>query len=119
MSRRSSAVQRHAKEIMRNRASLSSSEFGSTFFPQHQTEIAAQIRDILERVLIVDVSRIEADDKLIEDLGLGVVDGLDANFVEFDIHQKLHVSLRPAWPQIKTVRDVVTYVSDHRPRGEH
>ena len=42
MSRRSAAVQRRAKEIMRGRRALSSPEFGSVFFPGHQAEIAAQ-----------------------------------------------------------------------------
>ncbi len=118
MSRRSAAVQRRAKEIMRGRRALSSPEFGSVFFPEHQAEIAARMRNILKDVLIVDVSRIHADDRLIEDLGLGQVNGLDFEFLEFDVEQNFGVTLRSAWPSIKTVRDIVTYVGDHRPVGK-
>ena len=118
MSRRSSAVQRHAKEIMSDRPALSASEFASVFFPPKHAEIAACIRDILGRVLIVDVSRITAEDRLVEDLGLGMVDGLDPNFLEIDIRDELHVDIGSSWPTLKTVRDLVNLVGERCPTDE-
>jgi acyl carrier protein len=115
MSGRSSAVQRRAKEIMRGRRAMSSSEFGSAFFPDHEAGIAARLREVLKVILIVDVCRIHPDDLLMDDLGLGQVDGLDPNVLEFEVQQSFGVNLRPAWPSIKTVRDLVTYVSNHCP----
>ena len=112
-SRRIAAVRKRAKEIMRDRQALSSTAFGSELFPQHEAEIAARLREILKRVLIVDVTRIHPDDRLVEDLGLGQVDGLDPNFLEGDIEREFGVGLTPAWSSIKTVRDLVTYVSSH------
>ena len=111
MSRRSAAVQKHAKEIMQDRCVLSPAEFGSEFFPPEQSPIATRLREILKDVLIVDVSRMHPDDRLIEDLGLGQVAGLDSNFLEENIKREFSVSLRPVWSSIKTVRDLVTYVS--------
>jgi acyl carrier protein len=111
MSRRSAAVQERAVEMMRDRRVLSASEFGSQFFPPEQSRIATQLREILKDVLIVDVSRIHPDDRLVEDLGLGQVDGLAQNFLEQDVDDRFGVSLRPAWSSIKTVRDLVAYVS--------
>lgn len=115
MSRRSSAVQKRAKEIMRDRRAMSPLEFGSEFFAGNQAEAASRIYDILKKVLIVDVSRIRPDDRLVQDLGLAQVDGLDPNFLELDIKDSFGVSIRAAWPSIKTVRDLVTYVSTHCP----
>lgn len=115
MSRRSNAVQKHAREIMRDRRSMSASEFGSEYFSTDQAEIASRLRDILKKVLIVDATRIHPEDRLIEDLGLGQVDGLDPNFLELDIEHSFGVSLRPTWSSIKTVRDLVTYVSTNIP----
>ena len=60
MSRRSTAVQRHAKEILQNRRSLSAKEFGQECFPHKQSAAATRLRQILEKILIVDVSRITA-----------------------------------------------------------
>ena len=115
MSRRSSAVQKRAKEIMRNRRSLSAEEFGLEFFPKEQSTTAIRLRQMLENILIVDVSRIHFDDQLIEDLGFGQVDGLDPNFLELEVEREFGVSLRPAWFSIKTVRDLVVYVSGGAP----
>ena len=117
MARRSTGVKRRAKEVMRDRRAVSPSEFGSEFFPKDQAEIACRLRDILKKVLIVDASRIRPDDRLIEDLGLGQVDGLDPNWLECDIEESFGANLKPSWPSIKTVRDLVTYVASHQPPG--
>jgi acyl carrier protein len=119
MSRRSAAVQKRAKEVMRDRRAMSSSEFGSAFFPHDQAEITARVRDILKDVLIVDISRIHPDDRLVEDLGLGQVNGLDAEFLAADLEHKLGVRLSADAPILplpgKTVRDLVTYVLTETP----
>ena len=117
MLRRSTAVKRRAKAIMRDRRAMSPLEFGSEFFPKDQVEIACRLRDILKKVLIVDASRIHPDDRLIEDLGLGQVDGLDPNWLERDIEESFGVSLKPNWSSIKTVRELVIYVASHQPAG--
>ena len=114
MSRRSTAVQKRAEEIMRNRRSLSAEEFGLEFFPQNQSAIAARLRRILEKTLIVDASRLHPDDQLVEDLGFGRVDGLAPNFLELDVEREFGVNLKSAWPSLKTVRDLVTYISETR-----
>ena len=85
------------------------------FFPKEQSTTAIRLRQMLENILIVDVSRIHFDDQLIEDLGFGQVDGLDPNFLELEVEREFGVSLRPAWFSIKTVRDLVVYVSGGAP----
>ncbi len=115
MARQSASVKRQANEIMGERQPLSPVQFGSEFFPKEQVDVASRLLDILRKVLIVDVSRIHPDDRLVEDLGLGQVDGLDPNWLACDIKDSFGVSLEPGWASIKTVRDLVTYVSTHCP----
>jgi acyl carrier protein len=114
MSRRSTAVQKRAKEVMRNRRSLSAEAFALEFFPQNQSATAARLRQMLENIVIVDASRIHPDDQLIEDLGFGQVNGLDPNFLELDVEREFGVNLKSAWSSLKTVRDLVTYISEVR-----
>ncbi len=54
-SRRSSAVQRRASQVMAGRQSLTHSEFASQFPPPDEAEIASRLHEMLEKILIVDV----------------------------------------------------------------
>ncbi len=110
MSRRSSAVKRRAEQVMSGRPSVNRSDFGSHLFPHHEAEIASCVHEMLEKVLIVDVSRIRPDDKLIEDLGLGQIDGLAPNVLELDVKDAFGVDLRPVWRTGVTLRDLVHYI---------
>ncbi|MBC8873871.1 MAG: acyl carrier protein [Planctomycetes bacterium] len=110
MSRRSSAVKRRAEQVMAGRPAINRSDFGSHFSPHHEAEIASRVHEMLEKILIVDVSRIRPDDKLIEDLGLGQIDGLDPNFLELDVKDAFGVDLRPVWRTGVTLRDLVHYI---------
>ena len=67
-------------------------------------------------MLIVDVSRIRPDDLLTDDLGLGQIDGLDGEFLLLDIQKEFSISLRPEATDVKTVRDLIQYVSRHHRR---
>lgn len=111
MSRRSTAIQKHAAQIMTGRSPLTHEQFGVQFFASAQATIATKLREMLAKSLIVDARRIHPDDRLIEDLGFGQMDGLDGNVLEFDVEREFGVSLRPGWPDFRTVRDLVTYVS--------
>ena len=115
MSRRSAAVKKRASHVMAGRSPLTHAQFGAEYFPPDQAAMAARIREILADILIVDMDRIHPDDHLIEDLGLGQVDGLDPNILEFHLEREFRVSLRPGWLSIKTLRDLVTYISSRRP----
>jgi acyl carrier protein len=100
---------------MKDRKPLTSEQFGADFFLPEQMSIATGLRNILATILIIDVTRIYPDDRLIEDLGLGQVDGMDGNWLEFDIRDIFGVDLVPGWDAIKTVRDLVEYVSSQCP----
>lgn len=113
MCRRSSAVKRHAAELFLNREQLTATEFANDFFPPSQRDIATAIRELLEAELIVDATKIRPEDSLIVDLGLGQVDGLDLEFLDFDIEKQFSVSIRPLFIDERgpTVRQIVEHIA--------
>ena len=114
MSRESTRIQNHAKQIMAGREALSPDEFAGAHFLLAERPIAAKIQTFLAEILIVDASRIHPDDRLVEDLGFGQIDGLDPNFLGFDVEREFGVSLSPGGASIKTVRDLVKYIFQQR-----
>ena len=67
---------------------------------------------MLADILIVDVARVYPDDRLVEDLGFGRVDGLGPGVPGIrDVEEAFGVDLAPVWRSEITLRDLVTYVS--------
>ncbi len=115
MSRRSSAVKRRAAEVMNGRKRHSSQEFARSFFPDSQQEPARRVHEVLRRVLIVDVARIQPDDHLVGDLGLGQVDGLEPEHLSCDCEQRFGVPVLSLFSdQDPTVRQLVEFVAESK-----
>jgi hypothetical protein len=113
MSRRSSAVKRRAAEVMNGRTRRSSQEFARAFFPDCQQDCARRVHDILRRLLIVDVARIQPEDRLVADLGLGQVDGLEPEHLSCDCEQRFGVPVLSLFSsQDPTVRQLVECVAE-------
>jgi len=112
MSQRSSAVKRRAAEVFSGRALLTVDQF-SELFPTDLRQVAGTIREILEGVLIVDVRCVRPQDRLIADLGLGHVDGLDAYHLDGDVESRYRLSILGLFESTgdPTVDDVVRYVA--------
>lgn len=113
MSRRSAAVKRRANAIMVGRQQLTAQEFAMKFFPSPQHAIAATVWDILAGVLIVDVTRMWPDDRLVADLGLGHVDGLDVYHFDGDLQTHFGISVLDVFKtKDPSVREVIEYISE-------
>ena len=112
MSHRSSAVKRRAATVFEGRQRLTTDEF-SELFPDDVRSIATRSRNILKGVLIVDVLFIQPNDRLIADLGLGHVDGLEPYHLDGDVQSEYDVSLLPLFESIPdpSVADVVQYLA--------
>lgn len=115
MSQRSTAVQRRAAAVFAGRERLTTTEF-CELFPVADRSIAARVRDILKDVLIVDTRFIRPEDRLIADLGLGQVDGLDAYHLDGDFKSVYHASVLPLFEGIgdPSIADVVRYLADKK-----
>jgi len=112
--RNNGAIQRHAAELISARKALTHEEFGAQFFSPEERHIASRLRELLEMILIVDVSRVYPDDKLVEDLGFARVDALGPSFLELDVEDAFGVDISQAWKYEITLRDLVTYISKRR-----
>src|SRR5207247_533509 len=114
MSRRSSAVQRHANAIMLGREHLTPQQFADKFFPFPQHAIAARVREVLGNVLIVDAATVWPDDKLAGELGLGQVDGLEPNHLDGELRARFGISVLGVFERgDPSVREVIEFICRH------
>jgi hypothetical protein len=113
MSRRSSAVKRRAAVVFAGREPLASTGFGA-LFPASVQSIAKRLHDILQNVLIVDVRFVRPQDRLISDLGLGQVDGLEPYHLNGYVESEYRTSLLPLFETTPdpSVADVVQYLAE-------
>ena len=112
MFQRSSAVKRRAAVVFTGRKRLTSNEF-CDLFPAPVRPIAKRLHDILKNVLIVDVRFIRPEDRLISDLGLGQVDGLEPYHLDGIVRSEYRASLLPLFDAEgdPSVAEVVDYLA--------
>lgn len=116
MSQRSAAVKSRAAIVFAGRRRLSPNEF-SHLFPATSQPIAEKVRELLADVLIVDAQLVRPGDRLMSDLGLGHVDGLEPYHLDGDVKSEYNVSLLPLFEKSNdpSVVDVVQYLADTSP----
>jgi acyl carrier protein len=66
---------------LQNRPALNVEEFGRHFSPPDRAQIASQLREILAHHIFVDLSQLDPDDKLVEDIRMDALDSMST--VEF------------------------------------
>ncbi len=112
MSQRSSAVKERAAIVFAGRKSLSPNEFAA-LFPATARPIASRFQRMLAGVLIVDAQLVRPEDRLISDLGLGHVDGLEAYHLDGDVKSEYNISLMPLFDKLDdpSVADVVQFLA--------
>jgi len=109
---------RRALRHMERRVPLSDTEFGQTFFSHDRAGIAARLRHLLQRHIVVDLSGIHPDDRLVEDLRMDALDSLST--VEFivDVEKEFGISLpNDIAEKMRTLRDVVDFVATKLPNS--
>ncbi len=111
------AARRRVRHRLRGREPLDDESFSSLFPSQLEGEIAVSARKLLAPMVSFDVTLIRPEDKPAVDLGLGSMDGLDANefLASVERHWKVKVPAQVAL-QLRTVADVAGAVAQ---RVEH
>jgi acyl carrier protein len=97
---------------MAGRPALSDAEFCERYFSADRTEMAAGLRRIFARHLPIDLSRMQPDDRFVEDLRMDVFDSLST--VEFVIQVEKAFGIEfPnfAAEKMTTFQDVVDHVA--------
>ena len=77
------AEKQRAFDHMAGRPALNEAEFGEHYFPPDRAEIAAKLRTVLARHLPIDLSRMQPNDRFVDDLRMDALDSLST--VEFII----------------------------------
>lgn len=104
-----------ARRVVQNRSPLGAAEFSGLFATEQEAALAPIIRDRLREYIAVDPTLVRPDDKLCEELQLGVVDGLDANAFVADVEKAVGVRIPDqAAERMLTLRDIVSYVAARR-----
>ncbi len=94
----------------RDRPALTEKEFGHKYFPPDRAEIAARLRKILLRYVDVDLSRMQPEDRFIDDLRMD-----DLATVDYVIEVEREFGIKvddAAAEKMTTFQHVVDYVSD-------
>ena len=102
------------REHFRGRPELTPAQFAEAFFPENQRMIAAEVARILSGVAAAlepdIIARMQPDDRIIDDLGLGVFDYGEMEDVIKDIEKTFHIAVEEDAQQVSTVRDLVEYI---------
>ena len=107
-----SAKQR-ALAHMAGRPVLNEKEFGNQFFPEGRAEIAAKLRKILSRHLPVDLSRMQPNDRFVEDLRMDELDSMSTVEYVIEIEKEFGIEIPDsAAEKMLTFKSVVDYVSE-------
>jgi acyl carrier protein len=97
---------------MAGRPNLNDSEFGQHFFPPDRAEFAARLRQILSRHIAVDLSQMQPDDRLVEDLRMDAMDSLSTVEYVIEIEKEFEITIpNAAAEKMRTFQSVVDYVA--------
>lgn len=100
------------RSLMAGREAYAPQEFAERYFPAKQVKIAAQIHCLLANYVPVDLARLRPDDRLVQDLGIGQLDGLEPTFLVQDVQRAFGISIPDAEAeQLLTVRQLVSYIA--------
>ena len=102
---------------MQGRKPLPDDDFGRQFFPPNRAEVAVRLRHTLSRHVALDLSRLHPDDKLVEDIRIDSLDSMATVEFVVDVEREFGVVIPDAVAQqMRSLRDVVEYVTTHLPK---
>ena len=105
---------RRALRHMQGRSPMSDEEFGRRFFSPGRAEIAARLRQLLSSHIPVDLTRLDPDDKLVQDIRMDSLDSLATAEFIIEVEKHFGISIPDSTAeQMRTLRDVVDYVAVH------
>ena len=91
---------------------MNDKEFGRRFFSPQQAEIAAKLRVIMARHIPIELSRLNPDDRIVEDIRMDALDSMDTVEFVLEIEKEFGISIPDAAvARMRTLRDVAEFVS--------
>lgn len=92
------------------RPSLTSQEFGQRYYPDN-SELAATVRDVLQKHIGIDLSKLEPSDQPVKNFYLGAFDGYATEDVIVDIEKAFGIQIKNEDAEkMRSVDDIIRYV---------
>lgn len=103
---------------MNGRPSLSETQFGATYFTGPHADVAARLRNILSRHIPLDISRLQPDDKLVEDIRMDALDSMSTVEFLLEVEREFQLSIpHHVAAKMQTFRDLCEYVGSRIDAG--
>jgi acyl carrier protein len=107
------AEKQRALAHMAGRPALSETEFGRRYFPPDRAEIAAKLRKIFSRHIVVDLSQLQPNDRFIEDLRMDALDSMATVEFVIEVEKEFEIKIPDAPAEkMTTFQSVVDYVAE-------
>ena len=101
-----------AQRHMEGREPLNNEDFGRRFFSPQLADIAAKLRVIMARHIPIDLSRLNPDDRIVEDIRMDALDSMATVEFILEIEKEFGISIPDAdAARMRTLRDVTEFVS--------
>jgi len=99
-----------AMQFMEGRPKRTGNEFGNTFYPNH-AKIATEVLSVLAKHLPLDLSQIEPNDKLVDDLRMDDLDSMSTVEFVIALEKRFNIRIEDADAEkMRTFNDVCSYV---------
>ena len=100
------------RRLLSGKQKYSPQEFGEHYFTAEQAEIAIRFRELLSKYVPADLASLRPDDRVVQDLGIGQVDGLEPTFLIQDMEKAFGISIPDAEAEhLLTVGQFVSYIA--------
>ena len=107
------AEKQRALAHMAGRPALSETEFGKRYFPPDRSEIAAKLREIFSRHIVVDLSQLQPNDRFVEDLRMDALDSIATVGFVLEVEKEFEIKIPDAAAEkMLTFQSVVDYVAE-------
>jgi acyl carrier protein len=107
------AEKQRALMHMADRPALNDPEFGRTFFSADRTEIAIKLREILAHHIPIDLSQIQPNDRLVDDLRMDALDSMSTVEYILEIEKEFAIKIPDSVAEkMRTFKDIVDYVAE-------
>ena len=107
------AEKHRALTHMAGRLAFNNEEFGRRYFQNDRAEVAAKFRKILSRHIPIDLSRMQPDDRFVEDLRMDALDSLSTVEYVIAVEKEFGINIPDsAAEKMLTFQSVVDYVAE-------
>ena len=89
---------------------MNDTKFKSEYYPNDTQNVSVRLRNILSKHLKVNLSGLKPEDRIVQDLHLGIDDGLDIDNFIIDIENEFDIKINEKNIDVITFNDTFNFV---------